>query len=324
VNVDRHPCLPNPSITRSDADEPNQQQSNHPSKQNTFSKAATPSPNNIFFMPKMEQQRNNGAKHHGKGKNKNHHHAARPAGHTNSDTNASSKSKTSISNEKLSHSLTWALRHQAMNLGLTIQPDGYVPVQEILDLPHPKFKGATLEQIQQVVETSDKQRFRLEERPRNLFYPDTDRSNNKDETSTILCIRANQGHSMDCIDPNLLLTKLFPQELCQIPCIVHGTYPQAWQSIQQQGLCRMTRQHIHCASGLPKDRGVISGMRKSASVHVYIDAAKCAKDGVPFFQSDNGVLLTDGVEGSGILPPEYFSHVTDSSGNVLLDNRKEI
>jgi RNA:NAD 2'-phosphotransferase (TPT1/KptA family) len=65
-------------------------------------------------------------------------------------------------------------------------------------------------------------------------------------------------------------------------------------------------------------------MRKSASVHVYIDAAKCAKDGVPFFQSDNGVLLTDGVEGSGILPPEYFSHVTDSSGNVLLDNRKEI
>ena len=84
----------------------------------------------------------------------------------------------------------------------------------------------------------------------------------------------------------------------------------------------MTRQHIHFASGLPDSDGVISGMRKSASIYIFIDAQKCAEDGMVFFQSDNGVLLTAGDGSGGILPIQYFSHVTDASGKILLDNRK--
>lgn len=40
---------------------------------------------------------------------------------------------------------------------------------------------------------------------------------------------------------------------------VHGSYLRNWGSIQQLGLSRMKRTHIHLASGLPEEGGVISG-----------------------------------------------------------------
>jgi 2'-phosphotransferase len=221
---------------------------------------------------------------------------------------------------KLSHHLSWALRHAAPELHLTMTPDGYVPVQEILQHSHAKFQGVAIEHIRQIVETSDKQRFKLEERPARDYYPDS-----KDDASAmILCIRANQGHTIKTIDANLLLTKLSREELQEIPVIVHGTYKDPYETcIVSQGLKRMQRTHIHFASGLPQEDGVISGMRKSCQIYIYINAAKCAADDVPFYKSDNGVLLTAGVEEKGTLPPEYVSHVTDSSGNILLDQRSQ-
>jgi RNA:NAD 2'-phosphotransferase (TPT1/KptA family) len=222
------------------------------------------------------------------------------------------------SNKKVSHSLSWALRHAAVDIGLTMKEDGYVPVEEIINSNHSKLKGITIEQIQQVVETNDKQRFKLEERPRQLYYPE-----DNEDGKTVLCIRANQGHSIKLIDPEKLLTKLSPDEVRSLPCIVHGTYVEPWNLIRLQGLKKMNRTHIHFAAGLPaKEDGVVSGMRKSCTVRIYLDTTKCAHDkNLEFFTSDNGVILTDGVGNSGILPPQYFSHVTDSDGNVLLDNR---
>ena len=39
----------------------------------------------------------------------------------------------------------------------------------------------------------------------------------------------------------------------------------------------MNRTHIHFAPGLPKESGVISGMRASAQVYIYIDMEKALK-----------------------------------------------
>mmetsp|Transcript_22511 Transcript_22511/g.25336 ORF Transcript_22511/g.25336 Transcript_22511/m.25336 type:complete len:313 (+) Transcript_22511:58-996(+) len=232
----------------------------------------------------------------------------------------------------LSHALSWALRHSAKDIGLNILDDGYVPVQEIIDSTHPRLRDATIENIRNVVDSSDKKRFKLDERPRHLFYPndnhDDDNDDDKDEidnnttVKSILCIRANQGHSITLINPEKLLNKLTPSELRSLPCIVHGTYLDAWGSIQtQKGLKKMNRTHIHFASGLPDDTGVISGMRKNCGVYIYINALKCATDGIDFYVSDNGVILTDGIANSGVLPIEYFSQVTDKLGKFLLDNR---
>ena len=245
--------------------------------------------------------------------------------------------KNNNTTKKLSHALSWALRHQALNIGLTITSDGYVPVQEIMNSKHSKLKSCnpTLESIRDCVETSDKKRYKLEYRPRHLYYKENDghavsskNSNDgyklQEQETTILCIRANQGHSISIIDPNLLLTKLSSECLKKdFPCIVHGTYAEPWKLISQQGLKKMNRTHIHFAPGLQERGEVISGMRHSSTIHIFLDVEKCAKDDrVEFYLSDNGVILTAGIHNQGTLPPEFFSYVTDvTSGTVLLDNR---
>jgi 2'-phosphotransferase len=242
---------------------------------------------------------------------------------------------------RISKVLSWALRHGAAELGLTMTPDGFCPVQQIIQ--HSKYKSLkmTVDEVQQVVTTNDKQRFKLEERPAR-DYQQSQQQNNKDTFGTsdeavavanddgtlILCIRANQGHSLKggIIDPHLLLKPLSPENLANTPVIVHGTYMDAWQKIQQSGgLKRMNRHHIHFATGLPNGDGVISGMRHSSQVYIYIHGAKCARDGIVFFQSENGVLLTAGTSTTdgGLLPIAYFSHVMDNMGNVLLDQRDD-
>ena len=129
------------------------------------------------------------------------------------------------------------------------------------------------------------------------------------------------------INPEQLLNRVSPEELRNFDCIVHGTYLEPWKSIQTQGLCKMNRTHIHFAAGMPKDNGVISGMRQSCTVYIFLDGLKCAaameRDDIEFFISANKVILTDGLKNNGVLPLEFVSHVMDSSGNILLDNRQQ-
>jgi len=88
---------------------------------------------------------------------------------------------------------------------------------------------------------------------------------------------------------------------------VHGTNRKAWASIEKKGLSKMSRNHIHIAQGLAGDT-VISGMRNSADIFIYIDLQKALDAGYKFQLSANGVVLTAGNE-KGFLPPEFFSRV---------------
>jgi len=261
-------------------------------------------------------------------------------GGNNSNNN---KNNLQSSNVKLSRALSWALRHQGPNIGLSLTPDGYVPVVQILACKHKKFtsssaNGWTLENIERVVKTSDKQRFQLDWKPAQnypsvVLLPDAESMGgntpavmDKDK-GLLLCIRATQGHSLKFINANLLLTPIPDHELATIPTIVHGTYQQPWKTaICHEGLSRMKRNHIHFATGLPQEGSddVISGMRTSCDVYIYVNAQQCAQDAaIAFYKSNNGVLLTAGVNDSGILPVEYFSHVTDREGVILLDQRSK-
>ena len=48
--------------------------------------------------------------------------------------------------------------------------------------------------------------------------------------------------------------------------VVHGTYKHVYELIINSGLCRMARNNVHFAIGLPGKNGVISGMRSSADI----------------------------------------------------------
>merc|ERR1719221_1948185 len=99
-------------------------------------------------------------------------------------------------------------------------------------------------------------------------------------------IRANQGHSMEGITPDLE-----PLNLKEIPLAVHGTYSEAWEMIKEKGISKMQRNHIHLAKDLPGSSGVISGMRAKCQVLIWVDLVKADSDGIRFFQSENGVIL---------------------------------
>ena len=79
----------------------------------------------------------------------------------------------------------------------------------------------------------------------------------------------------------------------------------------------MGRNHIHFATGLLGEEGVISGMRMTATVLIYIDLEKALKDGILFFRSENGVVLTEGLNNEGYLPKDYFLKVVTKKGDVL-------
>ncbi|XP_061262777.1 tRNA 2'-phosphotransferase 1 isoform X4 [Bos indicus] len=186
---------------------------------------------------------------------------------------------------QLSKALSYALRHGALKLGLPMGADGFVPLDALLQLP--QFRSFSAEDVQRVVDTNVKQRFALQ----------------PGDPSTGPLIRANQGHSLQV--PELELEPLeTPQALPLM--LVHGTFRQHWPSILLKGLSCRGRTHIHLAPGLPGDPGVISGMRPNCEVAVFINGPLAlAADGIPFFRSTNGVILTPG-NADGVLPPKYF------------------
>merc|ERR1719230_2398592 len=94
---------------------------------------------------------------------------------------------------------------------------------------------------------------------------------------------------MDHVHPDLA-----PVRAGDLPFAVHGTYLEAWAVIKQEGISRMTRNHVHLAKDLPGESGVISGMRGSCEVLIWVNIATAQRGGLRFGLSENGVLLTEG------------------------------
>ena len=57
-------------------------------------------------------------------------------------------------------------------------------------------------------------------------------------------------------------------------------------------------------------------MRNSAQVLIYIDLERALADGLKFYLSDNGVILSEGNE-AGVIASTYFAKVTDKHGQPI-------
>eukprot|EP00899_Mesostigma_viride_P007672 jgi/Mesvir1/16906/Mv15775-RA.1 len=191
----------------------------------------------------------------------------------------------------LSKTLSYLLRHGAQKERLPILPDGRIAVDELLR--HKNLRGATVEDVCKVVAENDKQRFSVD----------------KDDSGRLF-IRANQGHSIQV--PELELQAV--TNASELPICLHGTSMQAWHLIRTQGLKRGNRNHIHFAAG--KFGTVTSGVRKGCEVLIYVDVPKAMQAGITFFQSANGVILSEGLR-EGILPPEFFLKAETPTGQPL-------
>merc|ERR1719163_2353461 len=95
---------------------------------------------------------------------------------------------------------------------------------------------------------------------------------------------------------------------------IHATFRDNVEAIRSQGLKTMGQVHIHMATGLPSDGGVISGCREGTDRYLYIDVAAAVRDGIPFLRSGNDVILTPGV--NGVLDPKYILGAHDKNGRL--------
>jgi 2'-phosphotransferase len=189
----------------------------------------------------------------------------------------------------LSMKMSKVLRHNAIKMGFRMGSDGYVSVDELLS--NQMFRGYTIKDIMRVVDNNDKKRFEVSEQHGRLM------------------IRAVQGHTISSISDAELLTEIV--DASEVPVCIHGTYKHCLPLILDGGLNRMKRNHIHMAAGMPGEGEVISGMRKSCEVIVYVDVAAAMAAGVKFFRANNGVILTAGLNDSGVLPAEFIERIVE-------------
>jgi len=59
-------------------------------------------------------------------------------------------------------------------------------------------------------------------------------------------------------------------------------------------------------------------MRKSAELYIYVDSARAMAEGIVFFKSSNGVILTAGLGPEGMVPPSCFSQVIVASTKSVI------
>lgn len=188
---------------------------------------------------------------------------------------------------KISKTMSWILRHGLIDLDLEINNKGSITMETLLNIQQMKDLNATEEIVKKIIETSDKQRFNIECIDGKLM------------------VGANQGHKKEIgelLDNNSLMEELKEGlDLC-----VHGTYNNFIDKIIKEGLKPMTRTHIHFAMGYPKDN-VISGVRKTCEVFIELDMKKAMDDGIKFYKSNNGVILTNGID--NVLESKYFRKI---------------
>ena len=96
-------------------------------------------------------------------------------------------------------------------------------------------------------------------------------------------IRANQGHS---IKIDLGYKPVTPPDV-----LYHGTAVKNIESILRLGIKKRTRHHVHLSADIITAKNV--GVRHGKPIVLLIDSFRMNKEGHKFFESKNGVWLTD-------------------------------
>jgi len=172
---------------------------------------------------------------------------------------------TDLTRNRISKFLSYVLRHHPEAVGLQLDENGWVSLNLLVDACNAKGQEMTRGQVIDVVNTSEKKRFALSE--------DGQR------------IRASQGHSVE--------VDLAYEEKAPPMVLYHGTVAKFLQPIQAEGLKKMARHHVHLSEDVETAERV--GMRRGRPVVLRVDADEMAAAGHRFYQSANGVWLTEHV-----------------------------
>lgn len=166
---------------------------------------------------------------------------------------------------KISTFMSLVLRHKPEEIGLQLDENGWALVSALISKMNGKGNTLDFESLEEIVATNDKKRFAF----------------NDDKTK----IRASQGHSVSI---DLALIESTPPET-----LFHGTVEKFIAEIKTNGLLKMSRQHVHLSKD--KETAIKVGSRRGNPILLIVNSIKMHEDGYRFYQSENGVWLTDHV-----------------------------
>jgi putative RNA 2'-phosphotransferase len=172
---------------------------------------------------------------------------------------------------QLSKFLSFVLRHKPDAIGLTLDQQGWASIDELIERGNAAGTQFDHDDLQQVVEMSDKKRFSI--------------------SADGLRIRAAQGHSV-AVELGLL-----HQEPPSV--LYHGTATRFVESILSAGLTPQARQQVHLSAD--EATAHLVGQRHGKPIIFKIEALRMHAKGFKFYLADNGVWLTDQV------PPEFLA-----------------
>jgi putative RNA 2'-phosphotransferase len=171
---------------------------------------------------------------------------------------------------RISKFMSLVLRHEPQKADLTLEPGGWVPIDDLLSGAAAAGVRFTREELEAVVAECEKQRFALDEAGAK--------------------VRANQGHSAEV---KLQFQPAEPPEEH-----FHGTADRFLPALLRDGLLKMARHHVHLSPD--SDTARMVGSRHGRPVILVVDAARMRADGHAFYCSANGVWLVEHV------PPQYL------------------
>lgn len=163
----------------------------------------------------------------------------------------------------ISKFLSLVLRHQPQLIGIELDAQGWVSVEELIKQANAHGTNLTTEMLHYIVENNSKKRFAFDEGMQN--------------------IRASQGHSVEI---DLGYQPQMPPEL-----LYHGTGEKSVSSILNSGLEKRSRQHIHLSRDM--ETAIQVGSRHGKPAVFQVLAGEMHKSGHVFYLSENKVWLTD-------------------------------
>ena len=179
---------------------------------------------------------------------------------------------------KLSHILSYALRHNPLKYNLVLDKEGWTSMNELLialPLHHHNdrwYRHLKRQDLEEMIARSDKVRFEL-----------------KDDK-----IRALYGHSYYASG---FFTKVHKITSKPPDILYHGTSPSAAKDIMSEGLRPMNRQYVHLSTNentafqVGKRKTILK--KKEEPVIITISAIEAFDTGVCFYQASDSVWLTD-------------------------------
>lgn len=167
--------------------------------------------------------------------------------------------------KKYSKFLSFVLRHEPDRIGIRLDAQGWVAVDDLLAGLAAAGKDIDRAKLETIVATSEKKRFTLSEDG--------------------VWIRAAQGHS---VKVDLGLEAVEPPET-----LYHGTATKSIDAIMAEGLKPRSRQQVHLSQDIETATKV--GARHGDPVILTVAAGQMHRDGCIFNRAENGVWLTDTV-----------------------------